>query len=733
MSTLAEEILGTLAKRRGDRRHLLVSDEVDTILEDLRIPTSATKAIPVPLRVTRIHFNGTKLLKPTHPDAAGHQAIEITEGASHKPTSIITAAHDDVSTLFGETSDGVQPTEDEDEAPIHLVPVPFSFQWRPQAGVNGIGSGRNFRGKSTVLNVLMWSLTGRCARFQPDIKQWIQHVEVDWTVGPERLQVAFDARDGHAAGQVVKLGDVGAPDKPIVLGEFDGDDFERVMGSLMMPRLHLEHIPVWTDTQARVHAWPAYSSAFVVRANQLDPIVGNEQTLGIRMMQMFVGTEWAPAQATATTAKRGMEAEKSSATAKAKAAGDAVRQNRENAQQAVNAVRKKIAELPAEGSDLKTVLSLSTRASDLARQVHLLESKLIAQAELADTARQQLRAAKARIHTKHETALATKFFHRMRPSVCPRCTAEVTAERQAAEPTKHQCSVCTSSLNLEAFEADVIVAASVPAVITSALMSEATTPDAGDDTVDVRPTDEIEAAAAALTAAEQRAADLQQQIRDLTSRRDTAATEAESSRRMLTAAEGRRALELELAHAEGALAALTQSSDPSAIDPVDPVRAAVADAAEQVLQKWVKDEQDPLLRMISADVERLADSFGAGNLSRIKLNGAASMSMLKGARKVTYTDLTEGEKLRVKIATAIALIKHGYVNNIGRHPGLLVLDSPAAEEMPEADLATMVEALQAVAQEAEMQIFVATRNAGPLVALLPAASRVVAEGDNYVW
>ncbi|SCF19238.1 ATP-binding protein [Micromonospora saelicesensis] len=727
MSTLAEEVVRILARRRGDRRHLLAADEVDAILEDLKIPASATKAIPVPLRVTRIHFSGTKLLKPTHPDADGRDAIEVTEGAFHNQTSITGAAQDDISILFGEEPDEVQTTED--ASTIRLVPVPFSFQWRPQTGVNGIGSGRNLRGKSTILNVLMWSLTGRCARFQDDIKQWIQHVEVDWTVGPERLQVTFDSRDGHAAGQVVKLGDVGGPDRPHVLGEFDGEDFGAVMGSLMMPRLHLEHIPVWTYTQTRVHAWPAYSSAFVVRANQLDPIVGNEQTLGIRMMQMFVGTQWAPAQAAATTARRGMEAEQSSAAAKAIAAGDAVRQNRVNAQQAVDAVKEKVAALPAEDSDLKTVLNLSTRASELARQVHLLEGKLIAQAELADTARQQLRAAKARRHTKHETALATRFFHRMRPSVCPRCTAEVTAERQAAEPTKHECSVCTSSLNLEALESDVIVAASVPAAVTSALMTRATT----SDTVDDGPVDEIEAATAALSAAEQRTTILQQQIRELASQRDIAAAEAEASRGLLRAAESRRTLEIELARAEGALDALTQSSDPTVIDPVDPVRAAVAGAAEQVLQRWVKDEQDPLLKLISTDVERLADSFGANNLSRIRLNGAASMSMLKGARSVTYTDLTEGEKLRVKIATAIALVKHGYANNIGRHPGLLVLDSPAAEEMPEADLATMVEALQEVAQEAEMQIFVATRNAGPLVALLPAASRVVAEADNYVW
>jgi hypothetical protein len=721
VSTLADEIVKNLAKRQGVRRHHLEADEVDTVLHELNIPTSATKAVPVPLRATRIHFRGTKLLKPSHPDAVGHQPIDIA-GATHEQT-----------TLFDEDDGGQEPPKHEQQDIVQLVPVPFSFRWHPQPGVNGIGSGRNLRGKTTLLNVMMWSLTGRCARFQPDIKRWIGHVEVDWTVGPERLRVAFEARDGHATGRVLKLGDVGGSDRTTILGEFDGDDFESVMGSLMMPRLHLERIPVWTDTEERVHTWPVYSSAFVIRSNQLDPIVGNEQTLGIRMMQMFVGTDWVPAHAAATTANRSMETAHKTATEKAKTAGEATRKSRENAQQAVDEVKAELAKLPVEDSDLKTVLGLSHRASELSRQVHELETKLLAQTELAATARQQLRTTRARVHTRHETALATKFFHRMKPSVCPRCTAEVTAERQAAEPTHHRCSVCTSHLNLEALEADVIVAASVPSSVALALVSEATTSHPDSASVGEGPSDEVEAAQAAVAAAEQRLARLQAQFRQIAQQRDTVAAQAEAGRNVLSAAEGRRNLELKLARAEGGLAALTESSDPAVANPVDPLRAAVADGAEQVLQTWVKKEQDPLLATISAEIEVLADGFGAGNLRDIRINGAASMSMYKSASRATYTGLTDGEKLRLKIATAIALINHGFAANIGRHPGLLVLDSPAAEEMPETDLATIVEALQTVADGAEMQIFVATRNAGPLVELLPPENRVVAEGDNYVW
>jgi hypothetical protein len=726
MSVLADEVAKILAKRQKARRHILASQKVDETLIDLGIPTSFTKAVPVPLRLTRIHFRGTKQLNPTHPDAAGHKVQSVTD---NQP---VVVQH----TLpFSEE----EPLDDHrvtgDSGKASTVPVPFAFEWKPQAGVNGIASGRNLRGKSTVLNVLMWTLTGRCARFQPDIQRWIEHVEADWTVGAERLRVSFDAINGVATGKVEKLGDVGGPKKPVLLGTFDGDDFESVIGHLMMNRLRLESIPVWTDIKALVHAWPSYSSALVVRANQLDPIVGNEQTIAVRMMQMFVGTDWAPALAAASTIRRGMDAERAAASDKAKAAGDALEGNRLKTLERVNGLKSKVGSLPAKTPDVEATLQAAKLASELSRQVHELETELFAQSSLVETARQQLRAAKARVHTNYENILATKFFHRMRPTACPRCAAEVTAERRAAEPDKHECSVCSSDLDLDALQSDIIVASSVPSGVTSTLIAGAATLESSDTEVadEDEPVDEIEAAGAAVESAEAATATLVSKVEELRVERDQAAAKAEAGAAFLTEVDQRRILELDLARAEGALEALTDSSNPKSSDPVDPVQAAVAEATETVLKQWLKDGQDPLLKNISADIERLVGSFGAENLADIKLDGAANMRLTKGGEPTTFSGITEGEKLRVKIATAIALIRHGSVENIGRHPGLLILDSPAAEEMPDSDLATMIESLIGVTEEAEMQIFVATRNATPLVDLLPPANRIVADGDDYVW
>ncbi len=267
---------------------LISAESVEEILKDCGIPSYASKAIPVSLRAQRIHFSGVKVLLATHRLGAGYDVIlpdENSATGTSGPAPLPEAAEAELD--FGVTAmDDVDPLDDEpakgDEADnVPQVAVPFSWSWEPQSGVNGVGSGRNLRGKSTVLNVLMWALSGRCANFQVDSKKWIKHVAVDWLIGTETVQVEFDAANGHAVGTVGVVTMVGGVDQPRVVGRFEGEEeFEGVMGSVMMTRLRLEEIPMWTsDREVVHHRWPAYASAFAVRAVNLDPVVGNVTVL----------------------------------------------------------------------------------------------------------------------------------------------------------------------------------------------------------------------------------------------------------------------------------------------------------------------------------------------------------------------------------------------------------------------------------------------------------------------
>src|SRR5687768_14522742 len=56
-----------------------------------------------------------------------------------------------------------------------------------------------------------------------------------------------------------------------------------------------------------------------------------------------------------------------------------------------------------------------------------------------------LRAEELRRQAAAEDAVARRLFNGMTPTVCPRCSTDVPAERYAAESTAHECSLCASS------------------------------------------------------------------------------------------------------------------------------------------------------------------------------------------------------------------------------------------------------------------------------------------------
>ncbi|MEZ0384250.1 hypothetical protein [Mycobacterium sp. pW045] len=707
-----------------DADDLISPQTVEEILKNYGIPSYASKAIPVPLRVQRIYFSGVKVLPATHRLAEGYDVI-IPDDESAADTSEHAALSDAAEAELdfgGADNDEVDPSDDEpseggevENAP--QVAVPFLWSWEPQSGVNGVGSGRNLRGKSTVLNVLMWALSGRCANFQVDSKKWIKHVAVDWLIGPETLRVEFDCANGHAVGTVAVVTTVGGVERSRVVGRFDGEEeFEGVMGSVMMTRLRLEEIPMWTTDREVVHRWPAYASAFAVRAENLDPVVGNVTVLGTRMLQMFVGTDWGPALAATQAALKEVEAQRSAAQEKAQAADQVISDQRQKAQATVDRLKAAVKAINDENPDLAQVLAATASATELAREVHNLERRLMVLDSHLDTVQLQLKAAKARNHTQLEDALATKFFHQMQPIVCPRCTSAITAEQQAAEVEKHECSLCSKGLDLGDVDAPATAAQERPM-------------NAHRDA----PVDDVEALNAALDDVKHQIEALGAQIAAKKDELTSAEALSVAGTQQISAAGERRALELDLARAEGALTVFSGSSGSLVDDPVNATITAVLGAADTVLSKWVRDEQGPLLKAISADIESLAVGFGADSLASVKLGGGGRLDVAKGGERTTYSGLTPGEKLRVKIAAAVALIKHGYVAGIGRHPGFLVLDSPAAEEMPEEDLAVLVGALVEVAQQADMQIFVGTRSANPLMDLLPEPNRRVAVGDEYLW
>jgi hypothetical protein len=100
---------------------------------------------------------------------------------------------------------------------------PIEFAWRGlQPGLWALTSGRNFRGKTSVLGVLLWALRGRPSDLTDTVRNWINSVSVRVSLDGRIFEIALeDARS--ATGHLTEIVD----GKPSILATFrDESAFE---------------------------------------------------------------------------------------------------------------------------------------------------------------------------------------------------------------------------------------------------------------------------------------------------------------------------------------------------------------------------------------------------------------------------------------------------------------------------------------------------------------------------
>lgn len=160
----------------------------------------------------------------------------------------------------------------------------------------------------------------------------------------------------------------------------------------------------------------------------------------------------------------------------------------------------------------------------------------------------------------------------------------------------------------------------------------------------------------------------------------------------------------------------------------------ILSAVVKETESRVKAVQDGLLEDVSGRLVEYANAFGMENLSEASLKGNASLSLIKGGAPTSYSKVTEGEKLRLKVATVLAMIEIAEERGIGRHPGLLMIDSPAAQEVSPVDVDHLVAGLQSVFTKLpHFQVFVAGISSKAITDHIPKAHRREVAGDAFLW
>ncbi|MEV6537313.1 hypothetical protein AB0M86_48690 [Streptomyces sp. NPDC051639] len=189
-----------------------------------------------------------------------------------------------------------------------------------------------------------------------------------------------------------------------------------------------------------------------------------------------------------------------------------------------------------------------------------------------------------------------------------------------------------------------------------------------------------------------------------------------------------RELELKAADLKGRLAATgtTPQNTPETPDTPD-----VLGTVHQLVEATVKASADYLFPTMDTEIVNLSDQFGVQHLNSVALKRNGNVNPVKEGVKHPFKKLSRGDRLRMRVATVIALLRAGAARHIDSHPGLLLIDSIAAEEMTADAARRLIGELQTLTQELpELQVVFTTAQPDLVEGLLPEDHIITREGGH---
>ncbi|WP_282157223.1 hypothetical protein [Shimia thalassica] len=583
----------------------------------------------------------------------------------------------------------------------------IDFAWTGLGpGVWAVTSEINLRGKSTVLEVVLWCLRGSTKNLQDDVRGWLRHVSVQFAVDDECYRIAFDLVDGEPNGLLERR----APDDTFhTLQSFTSDEgFALVMAHFMMDALELDVLPALqgneSDKGVVEHGWLAQSNVFYL-GGEHNYLFADTQMGGLpaRLLQMYVGFPWASTKIFATTAKKELE-QKSKNVDRARRSSEAdAKAARTRLEAEIKAARKRISDLPTETTTADVLKQAGEAVASATRKLSELQARASkAQSEAAQVGETKLQDERI-VRNLRETIVATQFFNGLNPECCPRCETKVATARIKAEASELACSLCAETIPEESFE-DVSEALEMAEARAAASKAAAE-----------RAKADSNAATIATSAASSNLTQAQTELNELLKGADFAA---------------RQNAELDLARLEGAL---RERSAPHSKVEIDPDEGLISIAVKETEKAYNAGRMD-ILKALNDEILPLGQQLGIEALESVTLSSNASMSIKKGGANTSFSKVTAGERLRLRLATAIALLRVGPRLGIGRHPGLLIIDSPGKEEVAKVNLEALLAELRKIADEMEgLQVIVAGTNVDEIIGVLGKERCRIARGENFVW
>lgn len=595
--------------------------------------------------------------------------------------------------------------------------APIDYDQLLGPGVNVVLITDNLVGKSSIFKTIKFALTGDDSDYDNDVRSWIRDVWLQFSLDQQAFTIHL-SRGELGLGGYIAAGHTVAPTAKVeaVLHAFRAaDEVRRGLHEFFMHAFGLTELS-WTQAsptgaEKRTATWRTFFQALVIPDSSEEYLVLDaEHAMGNQVgliLSVFLGLSLVePLNELLVERQKATAETKTSAAEREKLEGELERllgerrvleQDLKGIEDAQRARRIAVLDNP----DARRHRELITAQAVKFVEVQQLKGRYDEQNTMVRRLRGQARSLR-------EAITLRRHFTGLEVSLCPNCDTDVDEAAVEREQHQHLCRLCGKEArpatdgDLESMEAeaqDLERRADEQAELRESLGAQHRAAQAELEQLD----DHVRTAATALEQGPEYAL-------------PTGEEDARRSSLLQDLGELRGRITHVIALLDRAKAGTTDAE----------LRAVVRSKVREVLQGEAKRRNAGILRQLGALVGEMTARIGAESISDVSVSPVGALSLQKNGVRVKFSSIRNpGERLRVKLAFFLAMMRLGRVRGAGRHPGFLMIDQPGSDEMVEEDFAALASVLRDVdlyfADELQILCFTAR----------PQFAEATAEGKVY--
>lgn len=592
----------------------------------------------------------------------------------------------------------------------------FNFEFKNlKPGLFGVISDENFKGKTTVLEVIKWLLRGSSSSLLQDgVKHWIKKASLEFKIDTESYIVKLTNSQNEVNGELLNISS--GVNKRI--GEFySNDEFESCMSEFMITQFSLDKLSAFRNGQINEevgkkvnHGWSSLASALFISINY-SALFGDIVADGLsnRLMNMYLGLPWISTYTTLKTIESQIKSENKVEDIHLNKELERKRKRYEDIILELHKNEELFKTFPSDKDTREELRVKRESYGETSRELTFLDKSLRKLSEEFEAIKETRINDKIRINNFKEDMAANAVFKRLNPTCCPHCEREIDKVRIEKEKTSHHCAICDSSL-LESEDSEVLL-------------------------------NELEIN---LKASEKTYNEVQREYNQKISNHSKLTSSILQLQKQIDQYESELKNFPERNRIEKEITRLLILKEEYCIPEEEPIKPIIKDKPideKKIITKAIEITkgrfevlQKELLKEVSDEILRISKLVGLGNIESVYLTATPHLKLEKDGSSTSYSSCSEGEKLRLKVITTIALLSVAERKQVGRHPGLLLIDSPGAQEVSDHDLNSLIEGLKQLTIELPfLQIIVASRASNVIINQIEEDHRKHAKGNDFLW